>query len=98
MEAAVEKLLDKGAFLNLWFKERTVVASRNGRFWLTRPRDSEDYFLIEGEALCLPKGPWLLQALNGGTVHWTDDIPLPQKLVFGRPQIEEDCLPSVSGI
>jgi len=94
----VEKTVDKGGFLDLAVRSRTVVLARNGRYWLTRAKDREDYLLVEGEALALPKGKWLLQALEGGSVAWTDDAPVPQKIVFGRFAVEACRVPSLSGI
>ena len=94
----MEKTLDKGGFLDLSVRNRTVVMARGGRYWLTRTKDRDDYLLDDGEALALPKGKWLLQALDGGTLAWTDEVSVPQKIDFGRSPIEASCLPSLSGI
>ncbi len=94
----MDKLLENNEFLNLTVRDRTVAVARSGQFWLTRSGDSEDYFLVAGEALSLPRGRWLIQALRGGLVSCTDDVPAPQKIPFGRLSSEAGCLPSLSRI
>jgi hypothetical protein len=98
MEATMDKRLEKDGFLKLTVRERTMAVARSGRFWLTRSGDSDDYFLDEGEAVSLPKGQWLVQALLAGVVSCTDDVPFPQKIAFGRLSSEAGCLPSLSRV
>lgn len=94
----MDQRLDKGQVQNWHLRETTIAVARGGRFWLTREGDSQDYLLVGGEALTLPRGRWVVQALRPGTLSRTEAVAGPQKIVFGRCDVEACGLPSVSGI
>jgi hypothetical protein len=70
-----------------------LLVARQGRYWLTRCGDSDDYVFVSGERFVLPPGEWLIQALTAGALEWTTAVSAPMRLTY-----ETRHLSSVSGL
>jgi hypothetical protein len=77
----------------LWLKSVGLGSLRleSGRLWLTREGDAEDYFLEGGEALLLPAGTWLAQALEPSLLEWSPG-PLAIKVPSPLGDFASPCL------
>jgi hypothetical protein len=94
----METLWNEGTVEGWRLGTTTVVVAQAGRFWFTRKGDSQDYFLVAGEALTLPRGRWVVQALHRGRLVTTSQGTTPRRIKFGRCDGAANRLSAVSGI